>query len=357
MMTSYLPEFKWPPFRGFPIVLKVLKKSPILREMLEDTRGTRQKIQVIRDIIYTGLWLSYMKDFKPDILFSHFAGTRTNISMFISMLLDIPFGFKMHAGDVFIRPALLKLKVHKSFWVATISEYNKHFMKLHYTDIDTSDIVKHPCGLPLERFRYSPSQRHFPLSTILAVGRLVRTKGFDTLVRASRELKSRGFSHVVHIIGDGPERNNLVSLISDLGLTGNVKLLGYCPPNQVNQVLENSSVFVMPAKLDPIKKIPEGIPVSLMEAMAVGVPVIASRLAGIPELITNRVNGFLSLPDDPVDLANKIREVCALSDGERLQIVWNARKKIEADHDIAKNTSILLEEFRSISPVVSKKTG
>jgi len=307
---------------------------PVLKGLLTDTSILRQKAQVLRDILYTGLLFDEVQRFEPDILFAHFAGTRTNLAVFHSLLSGIPYGFKMHAADVFTRVGLLRLKCKHAAWIGTISNFNLTFLRRVNPEVDFAKLNIHKCGLPLDRFAYAPKEKPSVPRRMVAVGRMVRTKGFDTLVKASHQLRQRGIDHNLIIIGDGPQRPELQRLIESLGLHDAVRLPGYCSPREVQTALAEADAFVLPVGWDPILKIPEGVPVALMEAMAVGIPVVSGRTAGIPELIEDGITGFLANPGDHSDLAEVVARLFSLSNEDRGSITLAARQKIVSEHDI-----------------------
>ncbi len=333
--TVYLPE---QPKRIGGAIKRVFDRRlllPVLRGLLTDTPRLRHKVQVLRDILYTGLLFDEVQRFAPDMLFAHFAGTRTNLAVFHSLLSGLPYGFKMHAADVFTRVGLLRLKCKRAAWIGTISNFNLTFLKRVNPEVDFSKLTIHKCGLPLDMFAYAPKKQTSVPKRMVAVGRMVRTKGFDTLIKASHELRQRGIDHHLKIIGDGPQRPELERLIESLGLHDTVRLPGYCSPHEVQTALAEADAFVLPVGWDPILKIPEGVPVALMEAMAVGIPVVSGKTAGVPELITDGITGFLANPGDPSDLAEVVTRLFSLSNEDRGALTLAARQRIVSEHDIA----------------------
>ncbi len=139
-------------------------------------------------------------------------------------------------------------------------------------------------------------QRARPL--ILAVGRLKAPKDFMTFVRALRGLPRDSFDAL--IVGDGPERGRLEEEISAMGLSGRVRLAG--ERNDVVNLLATGDAFVLPTAS-------EGLPVSLLEAMAAGLPVVASRVGGVPEVVVEGKTGLLVDPGDPDQLARALERV------------------------------------------------
>ncbi|ULA68948.1 MAG: Glycostransf1 domain-containing protein [Nitrospira sp.] len=339
--TVYLPEQPRPPLTALRALANKALLIPFIKGFVSDTPTLRLKAQIVRDLLFAGFFFPHVQQFRPDVLFAHFGGSRTNLAMFQSALIGKPFAFKMHAADVFTRVALFRLKSALAKWIGTISRFNIEFMKQSYPDTAASPFTLHRCGLPLATFEYAPKRALNSPPRIIAVGRMVKTKGFDILIRASHEMKRGGLRHSVSIIGDGPQRLDLERLIDSLDLRDTVRLLGYCSPGEVQQALREADSFVLPVTWDPILNIPEGVPVALMEAMAVGLPVVSARTAGIPELIDDGITGFLANPDDPSDLAEVVSRLFALPESHRAKITQAARDKIVAQHDIEKLTNEL----------------
>ena len=354
-ITIYLPDQMRSVATGLRGIAHRSLLRPVLNGLFRDAPTFRLKAQILRDLLLAGLLFPHVLRFNPDIHFAHFGGSRTNIAMFHSLLSGKPFAFKMHAGDVFTRVGILQLKSALAKWVGTISRFNIDFILKSYPDIDASRFSIHRCGLPLGTFAYAPKSILNSPPRLVSVGRMVRTKGFDVLIRASHEMKRRGLTHNIVIIGDGPQRPELVELIDSLGMHDTIRLAGYCSPGDVQQALREADAFVLPVIWDPRLNIPEGVPVALMEAMAVGLPVVSARTAGIPELIDDGISGFLAKPGDSADLATVMGRLFELSDSERLKITQAARQKIIADHDIEKLTKDLYSSLLKL--VVNEPAG
>lgn len=332
-ITTYLPEFSRPRLAMALPLLRLAARPDLLSGWVFDTAGLRLKGQVLRDLVLASQAVPWLREFRPDVLFAHFGASRTNLAMFASLLTGIPFAFKMHAGDVFTRPALLEMKSRLAAAILTISDYNIRYIREHFPGIDTSRLRKHACGIPLDRYPYQADRPEPGTPTLLAVGRLVRMKGFDTLIRASRILLDQGFTHRLVIIGDGPQRQALESLCAELTLTDTTEFRGYCSPDAVRQNLLAASLFALPAVWDTETGTQDGIPVALMEAMALGVPVVSTTTSGIPELIQDHVSGFLAVPGDPASLAAAIHRCCELGREQQGAMLRQARLTIERAHD------------------------
>jgi L-malate glycosyltransferase len=148
---------------------------------------------------------------------------------------------------------------------------------------------------------------------ILYVGRLIRWKGVDTLVRAMVLVIQENPRVILSIVGDGEERASLEKLVHDLGIAEQVRFLGRVDNEQLSSLYSSASVFVLPSRSYQ-GLVMEGLGVVLLEAMAHGVPVIGSDIGGIPDIIKDGSNGFLFPCEDEKNLAAKI--VTLLSDRE-----------------------------------------
>jgi glycosyltransferase involved in cell wall biosynthesis len=152
-------------------------------------------------------------------------------------------------------------------------------------------------------------------------------KGLPILLRAVARLKANHPAVKLTIAGDGPDRQRLVEMAGELGITENVAFLGYQTQRQVRELLAQTDAFVLAS-------FAEGVPVVLMEAMAAGVPVVATRIAGIPELVDDGVSGFLVPPGDPKTLADRVDQLLR-DPGLRASLGAKGRQKVEREFDLA----------------------
>ncbi len=332
-VTTYLPEMSRSYLLSLGNLLRPSLLIPVLMGLVSDASSFRLKAQVFRDAIYAARLKAPVAAFNPGLLYAHFAATRCSVAMFISFLSGIPFAFKMHANDVFVRVALFRQKMAKAAAVLSISDYNVQYIRKNYPDVDSTRIEKHTCGIPLGKYQLRTMRGSEPVPVIVSVGRLVPMKGLRFLIEASRRLLDQGFSHQVLIFGDGPQRVALMDLAKDLRVGEAVKFAGYAPPAEIQAALSRATAFALPAIWDPVGHTQDGIPVAIMEAMAVGVPVVSTTISGIPELIENEKSGFLVPPGDSAALAAAIVKVCSLEPAEREQLVREARLQIEERHD------------------------
>jgi glycogen synthase len=176
---------------------------------------------------------------------------------------------------------------------------------------------------------------------VLFVGRLHRQKGVDTLVRALPLLPPTAS---VLLVGDGPERAALRRLADELGVADRITVTGFVPHGMVPGLLAGADVVVMPSRY-------EELGTALIEAMAAGRPVVATRVGGIPELVRDGVDGLLVPPDDPQALAKAVTRVLA-NPVLAAELGANGRGRV-AGHDWAVLAGRVLDVYRSVLPVTA----
>lgn len=236
----------------------------------------------------------------------HFAHTPAQIAMYASALSGIPFTITAHANDIFERGLLLADKARRSTRMLAISEYNVAFLRSVGVPADKLTVVR--CGVsfaPRDPVPDFQARRHYRIGTLC---RLVEKKGVDDLIRALSLLSDDSWSAELSIAGDGPERPRLERLCRDLAVENRVEFAGALGHGEVKAWLQSLDVFVLACKKDANGDM-DGIPVSLMEAMSQYVPVVSTRLSGIPELVVHERSGLLAMPGDPAGLAREVRRL------------------------------------------------
>lgn len=231
----------------------------------------------------------------------HFAHTPTDIGMYASKMTGIPFSVMTHANDLFERGYLLKEKVERSAFFATISNYNLRFLQDLGADTTKLQLIR--CGVDAA---WQPPVKMRAKNTVFTfgcVGRLVEKKGIDTLLNAAALLKAQQVNFKIKIAGSGPLQNFLMQQAAKLNLTADeVVFVGALSHDEVADFITLLDAFVLPCKRDQQGDM-DGIPVVLMEAMLCGVPVISTQLSGIPELVKHQQTGLIVPPDDAQLLA------------------------------------------------------
>ena len=300
------------------------------------------------------LWRFFQAGYLADLvrrehvthLHAHFTTAPTQIAMFTHELVHVPYTFTAHARDIYAdtQAELLRAEMECAQAVVTVSEYNREY--LHRIKPDLNGKVR--CidyGLDLSEFSFRWPRASDPSPIILAVARLVEKKGLGDLILAADILRKRGHSFRVQIIGDGELRHALRRRIAEYGLQDCVTLLGAQPHEKVRLAYERASVFVLPCVVaaDGDR---DGLPNVLLEAMASGVPVVTTRVVGIPELIESERDGLLTPPSEPPALAKTLERL--LTDAHlRDRLVRAARSKIEERFSIDGSAKRLLQLFVS----------
>jgi glycosyltransferase involved in cell wall biosynthesis len=264
---------------------------------------------------------------------AHFGRNPATLALAASEYLGIPFSMTIHARDLFVEPSLLRAKLEKARFVASISEYNRAILLRLAPGAKERIHVLH-CGIDLERFSPAPRARDAGRPPVFfAVGRLVPKKGYLYLVEAARILKDRGVPFEARVIGGGPDQDLLARRIAELGVGDRVKLEGPMPQERLLPLLRDADAFVLPCVLAPDGD-QDGIPVSLMEAMAYAIPCVSTRISGIPELIEDGKDGLLVAEKDPEALANAL-EALARDPSLRERLGAAGRRKVEASFNLA----------------------
>jgi len=279
-------------------------------------------------------------------LHAHFGLQPTTVAMLASRLSGLPFSFSAHAHDIYdenlVDRALLREKIRCAEFVITCTEYNRRVLATLGGEKAAGKIIKIYHGADLTCFQPDPSVPREP-ALVLAVGRLVEKKGFRYLVGACRSLRDKGRSFRCIIAGEGGERDRLTQQISDLGVQDRVTLVGAQPQEQVLEMMKRATIFVLPCVVSAAGD-KDGLPNVLIEAMAVGLPVISTTLSGIPEVIEHGKTGLLVPSGDSVLLAEAIEKLLVNPD-LRERLARAGLKKVRESFDVRKNVKTLRDRF------------
>ncbi len=265
----------------------------------------------------------------------HFADVPAQIGMYAAHLAEVPFSITAHANDIFRNGLLLDRKVARAARTLTISEHNRSVLarmgmppeKLALVRCAVDDIAAAPAR-PFE---------HRAIYRIGTLGRLVEKKGMDVLLRALARLPTDRYGVELVIGGDGPLRGDLETLARTLGIADRVRFVGAIAHREVAGWMRDLDVFVLACKRDRHGDM-DGIPVVLMEAMAQYVPVVSTRLSGIPELVIDEETGLLARPDDPAELAEQLGR---LLDEPRLRQQLAERAVAHVRREFSRETNLM----------------
>lgn len=295
----------------------------------------------------TALFAYQMRADNVQHVHAHFASHPAAAGFIIHRLVGIPYSFTAHGSDLHRDRHMLREKVAEAAFVAAISEYNKELIVAECRGNYREKIKVVHCGVDSELFRArldpTPYEKRENPFMILCVGTLHEVKGQAYLMEACRQLQQRGFDFECHLVGDGPDRASLAELVEQGGLSDRVRFHGRLTQDKIVRLLLDADVLTAPSVPTRDGR-REGIPVVLMEAMMSGVPVIASNLSGIPELVKHQSTGLLVPPRDARSLADAL-ERCIRDPDLRRRLGRAGREKAESEFDLNKNAAKLAEYF------------
>ncbi|MCI0708919.1 MAG: glycosyltransferase [Chloroflexi bacterium] len=271
---------------------------------------------------------------------AHFASFPAAVAYMIHQFTDIPYSFTAHGSDLHRDQHMLCEKIAASKATVAISEYNRKIMIDCCGEQHASKIYVIHCGINLERFYSDKRDETNQNLSIICIGSLHEVKGQRYLIEACGKLKERGIPFNCHFVGDGDDRDALQQLVLQLGIGEQVHFHGRLTQAEVIERLKMANV----AALNSVPSSDgrrEGIPVALMEAMAFGLPVVSTRLSGIPELVGEDVTGFLTEPGDSEAIAEALAR---LADNPQLRLQFGraGRVKIEAEFELHSNAQRLV---------------
>jgi glycosyltransferase involved in cell wall biosynthesis len=297
---------------------------------------------------------------RPDHLHAHFAHDPALVGLLLHRLTGVGFTFTAHARDLYQTPADgLVAKAEAARAVVTCCEANAAYLDrvLPARLRARTQVLRH--GLDVSRFVPAPRDDSaapelaavpddpaVPAerpARLVSVGRLVAKKGFDDLLRACALLAAQGRNVCLRVVGDGPLRDDLLALARELGIADRLELAGECDSDGVLRALHAADVFALtPCVPDDGDR--DGIPNVLVEAMACGLPVVATRAGGVAEVVRSGENGLLAEPRDPAAVAACLARL--LDDpglGARLGAA--ARRTVEDELDSTAAAQRLTELF------------
>jgi colanic acid/amylovoran biosynthesis glycosyltransferase len=281
-------------------------------------------------------------------LHAHFGLAPATIAWFASRMMSldrspVAFSFTIHGFHDFADPAetRLDLKARAAAAVVCVSDFTRAQLYLNADPAvwPRAHVIR--CGIDLAAWQFASPVRGTATPTVVAIGRLSAEKGFAILIEAVAQLRDAGVALKLRLVGDGPERAALAATVDRLSLANHVELVGELPPAQVRAELRSADMFCLPS-------FSEGLPVSIMEAMAAGVPVVTTWIAGIPELAEDGVTALTVPParaDALADALQRLIDDPAL--GTKLAVA--ARARVEQQHDQTANGRAMAGLLRKLA--------
>jgi len=285
---------------------------PSLRWLLSDMRATgicsMRSWKLVYQYAVAAKLAAILIKHKCRHLHVHFAHVPAQIAMYASAMSGVPFTIMAHANDIFERGALLPQKAARAKKMLTISAYNRAFLERSGVPAEKLAVVR--CGVSFAANPHAAPAREGTQFRIGTLGRLVEKKGVDVLIGALAGLRDKPYGVELDIAGDGPLRGALEKQARDAGVATAVRFAGNLPHHAVQEWMRGLDIFILACKPDANGDM-DGIPVVLMEAMSQAVPVISTRLSGIPELVIDNETGLLAEPGNADDLAACIDRLLA----------------------------------------------
>ncbi len=229
----------------------------------------------------------------------HYATHPALMAYIIHNFTGIPYSITIHSHDIYDCHAMLKQKLASASFIVTISQYNVEYLKELLGKWIEKKIYVIPCGIDISKY-ISPTEKTNPKFSILQIGSLHWKKGQEYFIEAVKILKDKNIDFEAKIIGDGPQRDIVEKSIHENEVEDYILLLGAKSQQEVQSILPTANIYVQ-------SSVSEGIPVAIMEALSCELPVIATNITGIPEIIIPGKTGILVSPKNPVSIADAIQ--------------------------------------------------
>ncbi len=347
-----LPQVHFHPFVSLPILVAQWhffwrKPLPYLRlwfDVLRWAAGSANFFIGALGIFPKAVRFAYeMERLGIHHVHAHFCNHPAVAALIIHRLTGIPFSFTAHGTDLHVERRMLDKKVAAAAFAVTVSEFNKALMVRECGDGAREKIHVIHCGIEPALFTPPPRRDGPGPMQVLCVSTLRRVKGHQYLIEACRLLRERGVEFVCHLVGEGPLRRKVEAQIERAGLRSQIRLHGGLPRLEVIKLMATADVAVIASNPTQAGR-QEGIPVTLMEAMACGLPVVATAITGIPELVDSGISGLLVPAGDPTALADALQAL-GRDPGLREKMGRAGREKVVREFNLQVNVQQLLDLF------------
>ncbi|MDP6419177.1 MAG: glycosyltransferase family 4 protein [Candidatus Krumholzibacteria bacterium] len=325
----------------FYLVRRPLTYTALLFRAFFDNNHPRKALKTLSHFAVGVVFARTIRG-KKEHIHAHFAFKATLSALIASRLNGNSFSFTAHAKATVHPPDQysIRSKIRGARFIVSISQYNRREIGKLCPDFDLNRVHIVHCGIHQEQFPFREKQATHP-PRILCVGTVSERKNQEILVRACGILHERKIPFELDLVGadlDG-YTSRIRTQSERLGIADRVHLHGIVDHGEIAGFQARSTVVALPSLM-------EGIPVSLMESMASGTPVLSTRITGVPELIEDGVSGFLASPQDPVEFADKLERLLQ-DDDLRRGFAEAARKKVEAEFDLKHNIAEMAAVFES----------
>jgi colanic acid/amylovoran biosynthesis glycosyltransferase len=320
---------------------RVFRRSPAryARTLLLALR--RRRVTSVKYFVKAGVIADHVQREGIGHVHAHFASSAASVALDVHRLTGVPYSVTAHAKDIYRHDLdldYLRAKLDQARFAVTVSDYNRD----HLSRLGARNVVRIYNGIDLRRFAPNGGSADEP-PLVLAVGRLVEKKGFDVLIRACGLLRADGVRFRCRIVGKGELEDALQTLIAALDLEQHVELLGPLPREQLLELFPRASVVAAPCLVGSDGN-RDGLPTVLTEALALKIPVVATPVTGIPELVEDGRTGLIVPERDPAALAAAIRRLIHEPETAR-RLAEAGRARVERDFDLHVNVRELRTLF------------
>jgi glycosyltransferase involved in cell wall biosynthesis len=346
--TIYIPAGRWRALRLVAAAVATIARAPrpalpalawALRWAVQDRHFRHLKR------FTEACWLHGRVPDGIDHIHAHFGHAPATVALILARLRGRPFSFTGHANDIFVKPCpgLLKAKIAEARFVAAVAEDGQEYMANTARAHDRKKIAVVRNGVDHSRFSPRAAEPQNGVPVVLAVGRLAPVKGLETLVDACAMLAARGVEFRCEFVGDGDLRIPLAGRVQALEIEDRVRFTGALDHDGVREAHERATVFALPCRVTESGR-RDGLPCAIVEAMAVGVPVVTTPVSGIPEIVRDGESGLLVPPDDPGALAEALERL--ISDPALRARLVRGGREVAAGFDLVTWVAGLRRLFR-----------
>ena len=277
---------------------------------------------------------------------AHFATYPSTVGLLLAEMLGVGFSMSCHAQDIFTDQAkLMRAKIDGAEFITVCTDYGADRLQRKHAMLNSEKlkVIRH--GVDFTEFVPGPHRdHHVPL--IVSVGRLIEKKGFPILLRAAAIIAAEGIEFELAIIGEGPQREELEQLVNGLALADRVHLPGAQSEDELIALYRMADVFAL-APIVAEDGDRDGLPNVIIEAMAADIPVVATDVGAVAELVVHEETGLLAQPGNAQEIAEYIER--ALVDRDlRHRLVANARYSVERNYDVTRNAGQLASIFAEL---------
>jgi len=280
---------------------------------------------------------------RIDILHNHIGENSATVAMAASIISGVPFSQTIHGPGIFFSAERWGLgeKIDRSAFTACISDFCRSQCMIFAPLRSWERLRIIRCGLD-ERFFDERATSPSGEARIVCVGRLCEAKGQALLIDAVARLRDEGVACACRLVGDGPMRRALEKRIAERGVGDRVEILGWLSGERVREELDAARLFVLPS-------FAEGLPVVIMEALAMGRPVVSTRIAAIPELVRPAETGWLCAPGSVDALVEALRDALATPIDRLAEMGRRGRDRVLERHDVTREAARLSELFGRVA--------